>query len=405
MKTPRDDSDKPRVEPRGPACYENWRAAIDGRPSQGAYEWPLLSDGAINRWKLGHPGRETDGPYTFILWMKPEVPQYGLARPAIVLRVELHLETESRAVRLQRMQRTDDRLYHGGSLEEEVAALLSLSLAIRLKAGGMWRSFNLHGDPRGSPYDAPNPALQSNPAGQIIPRASEARSLQDAPLLDSLPSLGPDGATALIRAARLYQDAMWIAESQPALSWLMFASAVETAANYWRSSEETPRQRLQSSNRGLELDELLVTVGGEPHAEKVAEMIADSLGSTKKFKDFIVHFPPAEPPKRPNNGKLPWDTENLRKSLTKIYGHRSHALHSGIPFPWPMCMPPMPSGNGVPVEIPEGEAIMMMGGSWQKEDLPMHLHTFEYIVQGALCKWWKDMVERRRDTAGGGCAT
>jgi hypothetical protein len=35
------------------------------------------------------------------------------------------------------------------------------------------------------------------------------------------------------RAARLYQDALWIVESEPNLAWIMLVSTVETAAKEW----------------------------------------------------------------------------------------------------------------------------------------------------------------------------
>jgi hypothetical protein len=31
------------------------------------------------------------------------------------------------------------------------------------------------------------------------------------------------------------------------------------------------------------------------------------------------------------------------------------------------------------------------GAVWREEDLPMHLHTFAYIVGEALCNWWASL--------------
>jgi hypothetical protein len=186
----------------------------------------------------------------------------------------------------------------------------------------------------------------------------------------------------------------------------MFVSAVETAANHWRSAEETPRERLHASKPKLE--NLLVKVGGQTHADEVAKMIANSLGSTKKFLDFIELFCPGEPAEQPSltDAQHPWCKRAIRKSMQKVYSYRCNALHGGTPFPEPICAPPPVYRNKeAPAERPLPFSVSARGGFWKAEDLPIYLHTFEYIVQGALCKWWKDMVERRTDTAEGGCAT
>ena len=65
--------------------------------------------------------------------------------------------------------------------------------------------------------------------------------------ISSLPSLGAEQAIALVRSARLYQDALWLAESEPNLSWLLLVSAIETAANLWRSRKDLPLERLKES--------------------------------------------------------------------------------------------------------------------------------------------------------------
>ena len=34
------------------------------------------------------------------------------------------------------------------------------------------------------------------------------------------------------------------------------------------------------------------------------------------------------------------------------------------------------------------------GGVWTAKDAPMKLHLFEYIVRGALLRWWESMLPR-----------
>ena len=57
--------------------------------------------------------------------------------------------------------------------------------------------------------------------------------------------------SALVRSARLYQDALWIATPIHTFGWLMLVSAVETAANAWRSSMGSPLDSLRDTRPDL----------------------------------------------------------------------------------------------------------------------------------------------------------
>jgi hypothetical protein len=206
------------------------------------------------------------------------------------------------------------------------------------------------------------------------------------------PKLSPDDAGALIRSARLYQDAVWIAESEPELSWIMLVSAVENAAESWCKSKATAVERLETSKP--ELVKLLKDAGGKELVLKVAKEIVDCLGATKKFINFILEFIPEQPKKRPSiNAQHSWEHKDIEKSMRIIYGHRSKTLHGGVKFPLPMCNPPMYDGSGFS-EKPFGYATEAYRSVWMAEDTPMLLHTFEYIARNALLKWWKSMLSR-----------
>lgn len=213
-------------------------------------------------------------------------------------------------------------------------------------------------------------------------------SLQSLSLFDSIPFLSPDRSITLIRAARLYQDALWVVESEPALAWLLLVSAVETAANQWRTKQDSPLDRLKYSK--AELYEYLNANSPEILAT-VAEKIADTLGATKKFVDFILEFLPPAPTARPLTWQqYSWEIENVRKGMRLIYDYRSKALHGGKPFPAPMCeVPGRDSGPQAAPEKMSGVAVSMLQGVWRAEDIPMFFHTFEYIVRNALIAWWK----------------
>jgi hypothetical protein len=208
--------------------------------------------------------------------------------------------------------------------------------------------------------------------------------------MESLPRLSVADVIALIRVARLYQDALWLVEAQPPLAWLLLVSAVETAANRWRKSKGSPVERMRESKPALY--DYLASLNNDDMTERVAEHIKDTLGCAKKFSDFILEFLPQPPSTRPPEEwcRYPWEHAKIRKAVKTIYGHRSRALHDGTPFPAPMCGLPFRRRDWIaPAEIPIGFAMHEGGGIWLAEDVPLLLHTFEYIVRSALLGWWR----------------
>jgi hypothetical protein len=328
-----------RIDPVGPLAHENWLRAKNGCLPNYAFECPLLSDAAIaGQIETGY------GPYQFFNTVAPP----GSLRPALVMRAEFHLEWNSEID----WSKTSTERYHGGSLQDELAALLSLSLGVRLKAGGCTRRFLPGGDPRGRPdvgFVEENPVLlKRSTTKPSLPYADHA-CLNDDRLLPALPRLSRVAACALVRAARLYQDALWISDSEPQLSWIMLASAIEAAAECWQAATASGR-----------------------------------VGATKKFVAFLVKFrPPPRSPRCDTRAQIDWEDNSL---FNKIYDLRSKALHRGTPFPLPMCGVGMHVGSGAYAERPVGD-LSAMGAVWREKDTPMLLHTFEYIVRGCLCNW------------------
>jgi hypothetical protein len=93
-------------------------------------------------------------------------------------------------------------------------------------------------DPRGRPveYDHQPPYLPppDSPDRPILPATADGANLEDAtPYLARYPDLPAERAVALVRAARTYQEGLWVAESDPRQAWLRFVSAVEPAASFW----------------------------------------------------------------------------------------------------------------------------------------------------------------------------
>jgi hypothetical protein len=370
----------------GPSFYTNWVAANKNGTPLRTCEYPLLTDARI----IGEV-MEGFGPYKFINPV-PIRDNPGLIRAGIILRLEFHFVGA-----IPDLTKTNTEFYHGGELTDEIAALMSLSLGIRLKSGGLIREFKPDGDLFGRPvgYDyRPYPILIIGHRGLILPRVVGSHSITGLTPLSSALTISPKNMIALVRAARLYQDALWIAESEPSLSWIMLVSALETAADQWRKKSESPTERLGASKP--KLLEILKKICKNETIEMIAILIADSLGATKKFIDFVLEFMPSAPDKRPPRWlQLDWSKPSMRKTLSKIYDYRSKALHGGTPFPAPMCEAPVRFDKAWEAysERPLGMAASGSGGTWLEKDIPLLLHTFEYIVRQTLLNWWQSLCK------------
>lgn len=365
----------------------NWLNAIENEPSHGVYEYQFYSDAHIT-------GEFTSGlgPYSFLNTVPiPDAP--GTVSAPIVLRLVDHLRNYR-----PDMSKTDEKFYHGGTMVDEIAALTSLSVGVRIMAAGESRRFEHGEDPLGRPQawdHKPPPFLRIRRGRYVLPSVSGTHSLDYLEILKSIPKIAPERYVNLIRSCSAYQNALWAAESEPHLAWLMFVSALETAANDVYLSDTSPAQRLKDANP--ELVNTLDQSGGSELVEKVAELIAHTLGATKKFLDFTLKFIPEEPTDRPDLDwlRLKWSKTKLKKTLNKVYEYRSRSLHGGLPFPAPMYEPPFYfNAKSKPSEVPlTGLASHSHGGTWLPEDMPINLHCFHYITRGTLLNWWLSLPD------------
>jgi hypothetical protein len=373
----------------GPTLFDNWRAALQRLEILGGYECPLYSDARI-------VGEATVGPYQFINTIAHASDAGTAVAPVVVLRVDMHKEFDRPS-----MDRTNSRNYHGGSLSDEIAAVAALAMGCRVEAGAESREFR-RGDTRGRPiayYGFTAPTLLHGALGRTLPWLVGPHSLGDLSWFASWFDSDPCDQIALVRAARLYQDAIWIGDSEPALAWLMLVSAIETAAVRWNHSKLSPTERLRYSK-----PEIAEAIEANcPHLLPIiAEKIADTMGATRKFVDFTLAFLPSPPERRPESAfQVLWEPEHIKKIMKKIYDYRSKALHTGVPFPAPMCQPPMGINRdwAAPAEKPSALAESTLGGVWRGEDTPMALHIFEYITRRALQKWWSSL-QKTSETIG-----
>jgi hypothetical protein len=104
----------------------------------------------------------------------------------------------------------------------------------------------------------------------IIGDAKRIADLDELGLLDTYPRLSPPAASALVRAARLYQGALWDSERDAALSWILFASALEAAAGVAYKDKEKQWSAVEMLR---ELDPRLFKAC-EPGGEKVVKNLA-----------------------------------------------------------------------------------------------------------------------------------
>src|SRR5882724_1789018 len=232
---------------QGPTGYENWVAAARRDPSLSAFELQLYSDAHLTDEVVTGAG-----PYSFY----NAVPRsLGTFRHVLTLRVEMHVADST-----PDFSRTDTTRYHGGGLADEISSLAGLLLGVRLRAGDMSREF-LGDDPRGRPWadttipvlPLPRLHLPGLFGGWIVPRAHDSMNIRQAllPLFETYHLLRREHAVALVRAARLYQNAMWVVESEPELAWLLLVSAVEVVAVEYQQATQQPEEILRLWNRPL----------------------------------------------------------------------------------------------------------------------------------------------------------
>ena len=157
----------------------------------------------------------------------------------------------------------------------------------------------------------------------------ESHDLDAINWLERAVNAAPADQVALIRAARLHQDAVWIAEQEPELAWLMLVSALETGAGRWDRSAGSPIDQFRTSKPKLveALDARCSDL-----IPFVAEEFSCLFGATRKFLAFTMKFFPDEPTltDAPNVGSGSLDWARAR-AATNAAGSRSDAPANPVP--------------------------------------------------------------------------
>jgi hypothetical protein len=372
---------------KGPTSQENWTASlVEGAVPLGTYEAEIYSDvriiGALE-------GDAALGPYCAINLVPMPEPTPTVAMACLVLRVHWYLGSE---FKWPPAGTTDSSRYHGGTADDEIAALLALAFGCRFQVGPRVRFFDPGGDPLGRPQairGKSRPAMgRRSEHGFVLPRVLDIATLDPPVGLRHFADIKAESANALVLAARLYQSAIWIAEADPNSAWIMLVSALEVAAGSWATEKYDSVALFKEFEP--ELSAKLMEAG-----DSILKLVAKKYGrlsrAAKKFREFVLKFAPGPPTTRPVEAfRIKWDA--LGEICDAIYSWRSHALHAGTPFPLPLCLPPFFDPKFGIAEKPVGLGSGSGDHWWEHDDTFVLLNTFEYIARGALLNWWTSLV-------------
>ena len=369
--------EQPDAPAGGPDGHLNWRCADAALPVNDAVEIALYTDAHL----VGHG---SFGPYRVINTIPTDT--HEQLPMAAVLRLDWCIPERDP---LPDMERSNQDTFHGGAMPDEIAALIALALGIRMQAGGVVREFRDEQDLRGTPVQHGHRRPSLPMARQrSIPYLASGNLQELEATLEFYRHVQPAKAIEVVRAARSYQQGVWMADADPEYAWLKFVSALETAANCWWRGDNDPAAALEYSKP--ELAVLLRGAGGDGLVADVGEILKDQLRATRRFLDFTANYRPPPPDERPP-AAFQTDWAELEGSMRLIYKYRSKSLHAGLPFPGPMLAEPTLWEQGQPqAEKPLGLAAAVGAAVWQATDLPMLLHIFEHITRRTLLAWMHD---------------
>lgn len=233
---------------------------------------------------------------------------------------------------------------------------------------------------------APDASLSPSWGSSVLPEVAGRTVLLDsaARWLALLPRLSADDATRVVRAARLYRQALWTADDDPELCWLLLVSAMEVGATQWASRSGDVAARLDDAMPGLA--GLLREHGGDGLVQAGGEHLADLVRATGRFLRFVQEFGAEPPPDRPaDHARVDWD--RIKRAAGQVYAYRSAVLHAGEPMPAPLLEAPWRGDMPHPAERPLGLGTALGATTWAAKDLPMHVHVFAGLARRALLAW------------------
>ncbi|WP_032367210.1 hypothetical protein [Rhodococcoides fascians] len=368
----------------GTDAWENWReSAVPQTPKIEDFEDELHSDVEFKG------GPVVFGPYRLsaVSW-RPR----GNVANAVVLNFGLFTDTIEKIVQGLHGKKSNTEGYHGGSIGDEIAALVSLELGVRVRSAGTRFASGIYRNDGNYPmfHHVPSLVRPGPPGRELLPRVVRRPAhLSRIELLKSFPILSAEEQLTLVRAARSYSNALWWSNEDPNLAWLQMVTAIETAAKTLTLEAKSNVELFETADP--EMADLLRPYGAKL-LDGVADLRAPKLSVTNKFITFVLNQNVEPPPaaERPQFDALEWDS--LKKHMRTVYKLRSAALHAGTPVPMVMLQEPAVSEDGAIDEVPGGNGSGGMGGTWIAKDTPMLLSSFEYIAREALLSWWRSLA-------------
>ena len=177
------------------------------------------------------------------------IERIGEPRMGLVIRIERHLSDDPDAYIDDAWAQRASAVEHGGDAGEELAALLSLAMGIRLRAGGIARVFSSDNDDRGLPHEVERsaPYLPHPARGSMLPytRLRPTDLSRAAKLLDIYPHLSVHKA----RASRAFLSGRSLACRQRPTPCLAATSHVNRSAGQTHPGGTTSRNPKQGASR------------------------------------------------------------------------------------------------------------------------------------------------------------
>ncbi len=397
--------------PKMPIIYQNWQDLSKNSDDENRIsfsEFPLYSDAD----EIDGQITNDECPYNII---NPCVPNkykhknYNLMRPLLILRIkyynhqnENHHKNKKHTKNKQTEKINYDE-YLRSNIADQIAVLASLVLGIRLKAGGVNRIFDNEKDTFGRPVayfhnNFPPQFIHENNY-EALPSALKCIHKKDTyfnikkfnDYLLSIIKLDPKNIELLIRAAKLYRDAIWLIESETQLSWIMLVSAIEVIAQEKdERPDSTPIEIFQRDHEKLFKD--IKSLCDEKLLNTIAKTFVDKKNVCRKYKLFLSEFLPKPPSIRPpQHLRINWDdlkiNSNTKNPLMQIYEYRSNYLHTGQSFPQAGRL------EHDFAEKPSESYIFIDNEYKMTKNLPLTINTFEYIVRNAILGWWNSIKE------------
>lgn len=216
--------------PQGPALYFNWKLKETNEQPVRIVEYPLYTDAC----KIVSAYSHLNNPYRLV---NPDViTTKAICLPRIILQVE---EFNYLGRNIKKGKNFYSDFYLINNIPDQVAVILSLILGIRIRAGNESRTFEDINSDRGKPFhryvDLDPAQIKLIKDKAVLPTILKNLDNQDGSFslqmlntfLSSFSSLNVNQAELIIRASKLYRDALWIVDSEPQLSLILLISAIE----------------------------------------------------------------------------------------------------------------------------------------------------------------------------------